>query len=91
MVLKKSENLENLSRKEKKKFSKNLNFLKIFFFSKKKNAILLVSQYKEDTIQPKLSGPARFRIQGGGLLSLMESGQKFSCLILDYYKMSKYG
>ena len=33
---------------------------------REKNAILLVFQlYKEDTIQPELSSPARFRIQGG--------------------------
>ena len=31
----------------------------------KKNAILLVFQYKEDGIRPELSSPPGFRIQGG--------------------------
>ena len=53
-----------------------------------KNAILLVLQYQEDAIRPELSGPARFRIQGG-ILSVTDegrrtkSGRKSMCLILD--------
>ena len=44
------------------------NFIFSFLFfrrKKKKNAILLVFQYKEDAIRPELSSPARFRFQGG--------------------------
>ena len=36
-----------------------------FFFQQKKNAILLVLSFKESSIQPELSSPPPFRIQGG--------------------------
>ena len=47
----------------KKKFFFNL-FLKIYF-AEEKNPILLVLPIKEISLQPELSSPLRFRIQGG--------------------------
>ena len=61
----------------------------IFFRPKKQeqkqNGILLVFQYQEDAIQPELSSPARFRIQGGTLRVTEEKYEqrKYLCLIQD--------
>ena len=40
---------------------------KFFFFLHKINAFFLVLPIEEISLQPELSGPARFRIQGGAL------------------------
>ena len=64
---------------------KNLSFV-LFCLPKKEegNIILLVFKYLDYTIQPELSSPPRFRIQGGGPLSVTEEhgGERKSlCLI----------
>ena len=69
-------------------FSKNLNFLNLFFAEKKtkKNAILLVLPSDEISVQPELSSPPCYRIQGGSSerdARRTNEGRKSSCLILD--------
>ena len=39
---------------------------------RKKMLYTLVFQYKEDAIRPELFSPARFRVQGGGTLSVTD-------------------
>ena len=50
---------------KKSLFSKKSENFEIFSFAKrKKNAILLVLPIREISLQPELSSPPRFRIQG---------------------------
>ena len=82
-MVKKYENL-----KKSLFFKKSENFENIFCSAKpKKNAILLVLPIEDISLQPELSSPPRFRIQGGyperdeGRRT--KDGRKSSCLILD--------
>ena len=57
---------KNREKSQKITFFQKIFLLTIFFsLAKNKNAIILVLQYKEDAIQPKLSSPACCRILGG--------------------------
>ena len=58
---KKSENFE-----EEKKFRRKIKI---------KNAIILVLPIEEISLQPELSRPLRFRIQGGGTVSFTKDGR----------------
>ena len=69
-IQKSGKNIENLRNSLKKIII--YIYIYFFFLAEKKNAIFKVFQYSEDKIQPELSSPARFRIQGGGPLSLKE-------------------
>ena len=65
-----------------------MKILKIYFFHRKKNAILLVLPIEEISLRPELSSPTRFRIQGGsperdtgGVVGAVVAGRHFSFLI----------
>ena len=49
-----------------------------------KNYILLILPIKEISLQPELSSPPSFRIQGGKRKCDGGEGRNFSYLILDY-------
>ena len=70
------------------KISKNPFFFSSSFFSSKnqreKNAILLVFQHQEDAIQPELSSPPRFRIQGRDGRT-KDKGRISLCLIINTF------
>ena len=52
--------------KKKNAFFKSLKILKKKKFLHKKNAFFIVLLIEEISLQPELSSPTRFRIQGGG-------------------------
>ena len=72
-------------------FKKSENYERKKIFAEKKNAILLVLPIEEISFRPKLSSPARFRIQGGyperdgGVVVVVGvvAGRHLSFLILD--------
>ena len=74
-MVKKSKNLK-ISQKITS-FKKNRKFQNKFLMPKKKYAILLVLPNEEVSHRPEVSSPPRFRIQGGGTLSVKkEEGQR---------------
>ena len=60
-------------------FSKKYENCENIFILPKKNAIFLVLPIEEISLQPELSSPARFRIQGGPL-SVTDKVWKSLCL-----------
>ena len=51
---------------KKSEYLERKNLKNHFFLQNKKNTLLLVLQNEEIGLQPELSSPLRFRIQGGG-------------------------
>ena len=55
-----------------------------------KNVIVLVFQYKDDAIRPELSSPPRFKIQGGGTLSVMKSEVRRTGILVSNFGCLMY-